>query len=123
MTAGVNKSSGASASEDPFMGRMNDPSGSALVVGLCGDEMEFYLDIEDETVREVKYYTDGCEDTRACGRAVAERAQGRRLLDALAINPREIIDALPELSERGRHCAILATSALHRAIADFLLTP
>ena len=111
----------AEAEDDPFWGRMNDPSGSARVVGLCGDDMEFYLDIRDGVVEEVKYYSNGCPDTRACGRETAERAQGKRLMDVLAISPREVVDALPQLSAEGRHCAILAVSALHRAVADFLL--
>jgi nitrogen fixation NifU-like protein len=113
----------AEAGDDPFWGRMNDPSGSARVVGLCGDDMEFYLDIRNGTVQDVKYYTNGCEHTRACGRAVAERAVGRSVMDVLAISPRQVIDALPQLSAEGRHCAILAVSALHRAVADFLLIP
>jgi NifU-like protein involved in Fe-S cluster formation len=45
------------------------------------------------------------------------------VIDALAISPREIIDSFPSMSESGRHCAILAVSALHRAIADYLLRP
>ncbi|MFH0965678.1 MAG: iron-sulfur cluster assembly scaffold protein [Planctomycetota bacterium] len=109
--------------DDPFWGRMNDPSGGAWVVGLCGDRMEFYLYIRDGLIAEVRYHTNGCADTRTCGRVVAERATGRSLMDALAINPREIIDALSDLPESGRHCAILAVSALHRAIADYLLQP
>jgi len=113
----------AEAAHDPFWGRMNDPSGSAHVVGLCGDDMEFYLTIRDGVVEEVKYYSNGCAHTRACGRETAVRAQGKRLMDVLAISPREVIDALPQLSAEGRHCAILAVSTLHRAVADFLLTP
>ena len=109
--------------DDPFFGRMNDPTGSAVLVGLCGDEMEFYLYIRDERIVEAKYYTNGCPDTRMCGRAAAQRATGKAVMDALAINPRDIIDALPDISEGGRHCAILAVSALYRAIADFLMKP
>jgi len=108
---------------DPFWGRMNDPSGSARVVGLCGDDMEFYLDIRDGIVEDVRYYSNGCAETRACGREAAERAKGKELMDVLAISPREIIDALPQVSAEGRHCAILAVSALHRAVADYLLMP
>ena len=37
---------------DPYFGRMTDPSGSAFVRGLCGDEMEFYLVVEDKTFKE-----------------------------------------------------------------------
>ena len=109
--------------DDSFFGRMNDPSGSALVRGPCGDEMEFYLYVRDNLIHDVKYYTEGCEPTRLCGRAVAKRTKGKTILDALAVSPRDIIDSGESLPEKRRHCAILAVSALYRAIADFLLTP
>ena len=112
-----------SLADDFLFGRMNDPSGAAYVRGLCGDEMEFYLDIHDNVISDVKYYTEGCDETRLCGQAVAGRAKGRTIMDALAINPREIIASEKSLSESGRHCSILAVSALYRAITDFLLRP
>jgi nitrogen fixation NifU-like protein len=115
--------SDAGPTVDPFFGRMNDPTGCSLLVGLCGDEMEFYLQILDGRIVQARYYTEGCADTRQCGRLAAEHATGRAVIDALAISPREIIDSLPGMSESGRHCAILAVSALHRAIADYLLRP
>ena len=108
---------------DPLFGRMNAPSASAFVRGLCGDEMEFYLYIEDNIISDVKYYTEGCETTRLCAQAVARRAKGKSIPDALAISPREIIDSDKSLPEDGRHCAILAVSTLYRAIAEFLLMP
>ena len=111
------------AADDPFFGRMNAPTCAASLRGLCGDEIEFYLVVEDQVIRAVTYYTEGCEQTRLCGQAVAKRAQGKSLYDALAINPREIIDSENSLPEDGRHCAILAVSTLYRAIADFLLMP
>lgn len=111
------------ADGDEFFGRMNDPSGSAFVRGLCGDEMTFCLLIEHNTITDVKYWTEGCADTTACGHAVARRAKGRSILDALAINPREIIDSETSMPEQARHCAILAVTALYRAIADCLLKP
>jgi len=109
--------------DDPFFGRLNDPSSAASIRGLCGDEIEFYLVIDNAAITDVKYYTEGCEHTRLCGQAVARRAKGKSLLDALAISPRQIIDSETALPEEGRHCAILATSTLYRAIADYLLTP
>ena len=111
------------SADSAFFGRMSDPSGSAYVRGLCGDEIEFYLYIRDDVIVEAKYYSEGCSDTKQCGLAVAKRAKGRKVLDALAINPKEIIDENKSLTETGRHCAILATTALYRAIADYLLTP
>ena len=115
--------SGKNGVEDPFFGRMNDPTASAAIKGLCGDEMEFYLRIKDGRIEEVRYCTNGCAHTRLCGSAVARRASGRSLMEALGINPREIIDAQECLPEEGKHCAILAVTTLYRAIADYLLAP
>ena len=109
--------------DDPFFGRMNDPTGAGTISGPCGDEMEFYLYIQDDVIRDAKYYTDGCANTRACGYAVARRAKGRPVIAALAINPADIINSGECLPEEGRHCAILAVSTLYRAIADYLMRP
>ena len=110
-------------SNDIFFGRMNDPTAAAVVRGPCGDEMEFYLVIRDGMIKEVRCYTDGCAHTRTCGLAVARRARGKTILDALGINPKEIIDSRECTAEEGRHCAILAVTTLYRAIADYLLMP
>ena len=85
--------------------------------------MEFYLDIRDGVIREAKYYTQGCHDTRRYGQAVAMAAQGKSLLDALGINPRQITDEDASLTEGSRHCAILAVITLYRAIAEYLIQP
>jgi NifU-like protein involved in Fe-S cluster formation len=119
----TDSASDADPAVDAFSGRMNSPTGSSFLVGPCGDEMEFYVYIVDGRIVEAKYYTEGCADTRQCGRLAAERATGRAVMDALAISPREVMDSLPSMSKSGRHCAILAVSALHRAIADYLLHP
>lgn len=108
---------------DPLFGRMNDPTGAAIVTGPCGDSMEIYLTIRDDTIVGVQYYTAGCANTRACGQAVAHRAQGRRIIEALAITPAELILSGDCEPEEGRHCAILAVTTLYRAIADYLLKP
>ncbi|MCK5802304.1 MAG: iron-sulfur cluster assembly scaffold protein [Lentisphaeria bacterium] len=110
--------------DEAFFGRMNDPTGSSVLRGPCGDEMEFYLYIRGGVIEDIRYYTEhGCEDTKLCGLAAAKRAKGREVMDALAINPKEILDAHECLAAEGRHCAILAVSALYRAIADYLLQP
>jgi len=109
--------------DSPFFGRMNDPTAAAFVKGPCGDSMEFYLYVRDGVLEQVKCYTEGCDDTKVCGLEVAKEAEGKSVIDALAINPKEIICSLDFLPEHGRHCAILAVSTLYRAIADYLLKP
>ncbi|MFH1709258.1 MAG: iron-sulfur cluster assembly scaffold protein [Planctomycetota bacterium] len=109
--------------DDPWFGRMNDPSGEGLISGPCGDTMEFYLYIRNDVIEDVKYYTDGCGNTRACGRAAARRAKGRTVTDALSVSAGEIIRSGECDPEGGRHCAILAVSTLYWAAADYLLKP
>ncbi len=106
-----------------FFGRMNDPTGSAYLKGLCGDEMEFYLIIEDSIITEIKYFTQGCDATKACAEMVASLACGKTINEALSISAGEIIKNLKGLPEDHLHCSILAVSTLYRAIADYLLAP
>ena len=109
--------------EDVFFSRVNDPTATASIRGLYGDEMEFHLYIRDDRIENVRYYTGGCGNTRSCGRAVARRSKGRSVTDALSISAGEIIRSGECEPESGRHCAILAVTTFYRAIADYLLKP
>jgi len=111
------------AADLELFGRMNDPTAAAHVRGPCGDEMEFYLVIENERITDVRYHTDGCEITRACGAAVAREVRGLTVADALAVNPKAIANSLGRLPSGHRHCPILAVTTFFRAIADYLLKP
>lgn len=106
---------------DPWFGRMNAPTAAAAVKGLCGDEMEFYLVVADDRIVDIRYWTNGCANTRSCGQAVARRAKGRSITDALSISAGELVRSGECESEEGRHCAILAVTTFYRAVADFLL--
>lgn len=108
-------------SDPKYFGRMNDPIGSAYLQGPCGDEMEFYLIIEKDIISEIKYYTEGCQATRACAAMTAKLATGLNITEALGISAGEIIKQLKGLPEDHLHCSILAVSTLYRAIADYLL--
>ena len=59
------------------LGRMNDPSGSAWIKGLCGDTMEMYLSINEGTITDARFFTDGCAPTHACGSLVTRLVKGR----------------------------------------------
>jgi nitrogen fixation NifU-like protein len=111
----------ATKQEGRFFGRLNDPTSAASLKGPCGDEMEFYLVIEAGRIEEVRFFTDGCAATRACGEETARRAQGKTVEEALRISAGEVIAALQGLEEDHLHCSILAVSTLYRAIAGFLL--
>ena len=109
--------------DDEFLGHLDAPTSSASVRGLCGDTMEFDLRIVDDRIEDVRYRTDGCGNTRSCGRAVARRAKGRHVTDAMSISAGEIVRSGECAPQRGRHCAILAVTTFYRALADHLLAP
>lgn len=103
------------------MGRMNDPDGSAIVRGLCGDTMEMYLIVENARIARSLFYTDGCSSSIACGSAAARLADGGSIDEALRLSPADVLDMVGDLPLESAHCAILAVMALHRALADYLL--
>lgn len=103
------------------MGRMNDPDGAASIKGICGDSMEMYLIIDNNIVTESKFFTDGCNSSRFCGATAARLAKGKSLKDVLRMSPADVIDAWGEIPSGNLHCAILAVSTLHKALADYLI--
>jgi nitrogen fixation NifU-like protein len=121
MTAGENRENAAGLITPDNMGRMNDPDGSAFVQGICGDSMEMYLIIANNTVSEACFFTDGCSSSRFCGATAARLAKGKSLNDVLRISPADVIDAWNEIPRGNLHCAILAVSTLHKALADYLI--
>ena len=102
-------------------GRMNDFTASSYIKGPCGDSMEFYLLIKDNIIKDVKFYTDGCISTIACGSVTARLTLGKSIEEALGISAKRVFDELHEYPGITCHCSILAVSTLYKAIASFLL--
>ena len=107
--------------DSKLFGRMNDPTSAAYVKGPCGEEMEFYLIIEGGKIIDVKYFTQGCDETKACAEMAAKLACGKDIDEALSISAGDVIRRLKGLPEGNLHCSILAISTLYKAIADYLL--
>jgi len=104
-------------------GRMNAPIASAFINGACGDDMEFYLDIADGLIREIKFHTNGCMVTMACGSMTAKLAEGKGVEESMKISAGEVMEKLGGLPDDHHHCAILAVSTFYKALADYLLQP
>lgn len=100
---------------------LDNPDGQARVQGICGDTMEMFVKIKDETIVECSFQTDGCGTTVVCGSAATELAAGKSFLEALgAVTSAEILRVLGGLPESSVHCAQLAAETLRRALADYL---
>ncbi len=102
------------------LGTMQDADGFARVTGPCGDTMEVWLKVNNNTVTNIKFMTDGCGTSIASGSMMTVLAKGKSIAEAIKISQRDILDALGGLPEESEHCALLAANTLKAAIRDCL---
>lgn len=107
--------------EPRFLGRMTNASSVGRVTGPCGDTMEIYLQLDDDLIQKVSFFTDGCGSSVACGSVAAELATGKVFDEAGLIGGDTILDVLKGLPEEEHHCAYLAAEALQVAIHEWML--
>ena len=102
------------------LGTMQDADGFARVTGPCGDTMEVWLKINDNTITDINFMTDGCGTSIASGSMVTEMAKGESIGEAIRISQKDILNALGGLPEESEHCALLSVNTLKTAIKDYL---
>ena len=98
------------------IGWMEDSDGAAKFKGPCGDTMEFHLRVEGGRIKDIRFFTDGCGPSIACGSMLTQMARGRTLDGAADLSKEELIDALGGLPEESLHCAELAVTTLRKAL-------
>ena len=85
----------------------------------CGDALEVFLDIHNNVITKVQYYSSGCFSANACGNALAEVAAGKSVDDAWNITARDLADFLETLPDHEFHCAEMAVKAFALALTDY----
>jgi nitrogen fixation protein NifU and related proteins len=101
------------------LGRLDQPDCMASITGPCGDTMEFSMKVRNDKIIEIRFMTDGCGSSIACGSMTTRIAKGRSLEEASRITDKNILDELDGLPEENRHCAKLATNTLGKAIDHY----
>jgi len=102
------------------VGGIHDADGFASVTGPCGDTMKIWLKVQNGTIKQATFWTDGCGTTIAAGSMVTELAKGKTIANALRISQQDVLDALGGLPEDSLHCALLAANTLKEAAKDYL---
>lgn len=103
------------------VGEMKDPDGVGHVGNpVCGDIMELYIKVEDNTIVDAKFKTFGCGAAIATSSMVTELVKGRTVDAALKISNRAVAEALGGLPPIKMHCSVLAEDALKSAIEDYI---
>ena len=103
------------------VGDMTDADGFAQITGPCGDTIEIWLKVSNDTITRATFLTDGCGTTIAAGSMVTEIVRGKGVIQALGIGQQNILNALSGLPKESQHCALLAANTLKAAIKDYLV--
>jgi nitrogen fixation NifU-like protein len=88
----------------------------------CHDKLIFFIRIEDDVVRDIRFLIEGCDTTVATSSIVTEMVMGQPLDSVLTLSDRSIADALDGLPEEKMHCAAMAASAMHAAVLQYRST-
>jgi len=102
------------------VGNTEAADGYASVTGPCGDTMDIWLKVKDDTIVKATFMTDGCGTTIAAGSMVTELAKDNSISQALRTSQEDVLSALEGLPEESKHCALLAANTLRAAAKDYL---
>ena len=102
------------------VGAIENAQGYGKQNGACGDVMEIWLRVLNDTIQEARFMTEGCGPTLACGSMVTEMVAGKLVLDAFRIDGEVVKKSLGGLPQEHEHCAQLAADTLHEALRDYL---
>jgi len=102
------------------VGVLKDADGVGQVGNpVCGDMMTFYIKVEDDKLKDIKFQTFGCGAAIAVSSMVSEMAVGKTLEEAMKITNSTVAEELGGLPKNKLHCSNLGADALHSAIADY----
>ena len=103
------------------VGKIENPDGYGKVGSpTCGDVMEVFLKVEDETRVDVKFRTFGCASAIATSSMSTEMILGKKVEEALALTNKAVAQALDGLPPAKMHCSVLAEEAIKEAIENYL---
>ena len=95
-------------------------NGHARITGPCGDTMEFWVLVNENTVRKLSFITDGCESSLACGSMTTTLAEGKSLEDVSKLTQQVVLEAFGGFPKDSEHCALLAVNTLNAAIEEYM---
>jgi nitrogen fixation NifU-like protein len=101
-------------------GEIPNPDGEATVSNpVCGDVMQFFLQVQGERIVEAKFKTFGCEASIAASSVLTTLVKEKTLAEASALDQDTISQALGALPRVKQHAADLVIDALEQALADY----
>ncbi|MFO7889729.1 MAG: iron-sulfur cluster assembly scaffold protein [bacterium] len=106
------------AYEPVNVGDIENPDGFARIKGSCGDTIQISLKLDNDRISEIKFLSDGCAATIACGSGITVLAKNKPLEQAVQITPLNLLDFLKGLPASHTHCVELAIDTFRKALEN-----
>jgi nitrogen fixation NifU-like protein len=95
------------------VGEIADADATARVENpVCGDILQLWLKIDGDRITTARFRAKGCVPSIACGSALTELLEGRRLSQARVLRREELVAAVGGLRKESTHASHLAMDAL-----------
>ncbi len=83
----------------------------------CGDKITFYIERENDIVKEIRFEGDGCIISMVSTDLFCEKATGKKIEEIMKIDETEYVRNFPVEITPGRlNCALLPIRAFRRGI-------
>ena len=102
------------------VGEMKDAAGVGTVGNAkCGDIMQMFIKVENDTIVDVSFKTFGCGAAIATSSMATELIKGKTIEEALQLTNAAVVEALEGLPPVKVHCSVLAEEAIKAAIQNY----
>jgi len=100
-------------------GKIENPSTSSKGLNpLCGDELEIYILVEKNTIKDIKFTGKGCAISQASASILTEMVKGKDIDYVKNLKEKDLLDALGiEISPSRLKCALLSYNTLKEAVS------
>lgn len=85
----------------------------------CGDSLHMDIAVENGTISDVRFSGSGCAISQASASLLSEAVRGKRVTDALALDPTAVLKLIGvPLSPNRMKCGLLSLETLHKTLAS-----
>lgn len=102
------------------IGEIKNPDGYAQIGNMvCGDQLDFFLKVQNGKIKDVKFLSFGCASNIATASILTEKVKGMTIDEAKKYKWETIVSELGGLPNQKIHCSVMAVQGLKKAIADY----
>ncbi len=90
------------------IGHLGNPS--------CGDEIIYYVNVEDGKIKEISYEGHGCSISQASADILADWSINKNVEEVLKLSDNEFLEMLGNVIQTRLKCALLSLETLKKAL-------